>query len=192
MVSGLWSGRTLAAALSSRPGSAASRSSELITKTTQPKEGFDSSPQHGAHRIYPLCSSNSVDLTMTTWVPGDYRAMLASLDSLPSPQLGSHRSSTRGVLQSGIPRNTAALFRTLKTFCNHWSAAGSNSRGHGAATTLGHPAPQTPSVISRWPRGNGPGTRDDDVPAFHRPSQRPSVQLANLLWRLSKLDRGSH
>ena len=115
------------------PRLGSSRSSELITKTTQPKEGLDSSPQHSAHRTHPLCSSTP---SIRRWPIGGVLAMLTSLDSLRLLPL-SHHASTRGVLQSGIPRNTAALFRTLQAFCNHSSAAGSGSRGHGAATTLG-------------------------------------------------------
>lgn len=41
-----------------------------------------------------------------------------------------------------------------------------SGRDGGAVATLGPPhlgLLRTPSIISRWPRGNGPGTRDNDV-----------------------------
>jgi hypothetical protein len=108
------------------------------------------------------------------------------------PPLSHRHSSRRGVLRSGIWRSTAAL----QAFCNQVQQVGpSGGRDGGAVATLGPPI---------WhPSGHPPSFRDGlaetaqeqetmTFPRPLRPSQRPSVQLSEGLWRLSKPNRGWH
>lgn len=150
-----------------RPGWAASRSSELITNATRPKSCLTAHQHHASDQVPSLAPVFLRSRDEHSSIPS--LNFDVQVEESPTPPTSLFYASRRGILRSGIWRSTAAL----QASCNHSSAAGSGLALReewwcGSDVGSPHLGPlRTPSIISRWPRGNGPEQETMTSPRLH-------------------------